>query len=90
MNKKNIVEYITGVKENEGAYIIDEIEEAKAEIDSARSIFDNVQDPQLIELAIYAEEVALKRYAYLLSIAKQRDIRVSNEYILDRCVRMAE
>jgi hypothetical protein len=88
MNKKNIIQYITGIKEseNEGADIVD----AKAELEAARSTFDNVQDSRLIELAIYAEEVALKRYEYLLSLAKERDIRVSNEYILDRCIRMAE
>ncbi|MBS5927603.1 MAG: DUF2508 family protein [Clostridium sp.] len=92
MNKKNIIQYITGIKEseNEGLDIIDAIEDAKAELEAARSIFDNVQDSKLIELAIYAEEVALKRYEYLLSLAKERDIRVSNEYILDRCIRMAE
>ena len=92
MNKKNIIQYITGIKEsdNEGADIVDAIEDAKAELEAARSIFDNVQDSKLIELAIYAEEVALKRYEYLLSLAKERDIRVSNEYILDRCIRMAE
>ena len=92
MNKKNIIQYITGIKEseNEGADIVDAIEDAKAELEAAISTFDNVQDSRLIELAIYAEEVALKRYEYLLSLAKERDIRVSNEYILDRCIRMAE
>lgn len=90
MNKKNIIQYITGIKENEGLDIVDAIEDAKAELEAARSTFDNVQDSKLIELAIYAEEVALKRYEYLLSLAKERDIRVSNEYILDRCIRMAE
>ena len=92
MNKKNIIQYITGINENEneGLDIVDAIEDAKAELEAARSTFDNVQDSKLIELAIYAEEVALKRYEYLLSLAKERDIRVSNEYILDRCIRMAE
>lgn len=92
MNKKNIIKYLTGINEteNEGNDIINAIEDTKAELEAARSAFDNVQDPRLIELSIYAEEVALRRYAYLISIAKERDIRVSNEYILDRCMRMAE
>ena len=44
MNKKNIIQYITGIKEseNEGLDIIDAIEDAKAELEAARSIFDNV------------------------------------------------
>ena len=92
MNKRNIIEYITGIKKDdaEGTYIIDAIENTKAELEAARSVFNNVQDPKLIELAIYSEKVALRRYAYLLAIAKERDIRVSNEYILDKCIRMVE
>ena len=58
MNKKNIIQYITGIKENEneGLDIVDAIEDAKAELEAARSTFDNVQDSKLIELAIYAEK----------------------------------
>lgn len=92
MNRKNIIQYIMGVNKinTEEFEIIEAIEETKIELESARSIFDNVRDPKLIEVAIYAEEVAKKRYEYLLSLAKERNIRVSNEYILDKCIRMAE
>lgn len=92
MNKKNIVEYLMNVK---GCYkeedqIMKAIEDTKIELDCARSIFDNVSDPKLIEMAIYAEEVAKKRYEYLLTIAKKKNIKVSNEYVLDKCLRVVQ
>lgn len=92
MNKKNIMHYLIGTKEEstENSEIILAIEDAKSELEAARSTFDNVQDPRLVELAIFAEEVALRRYSYLLDVAKERDIRVKSEYILDRCIKMVE
>lgn len=58
----------------EDKQIIDSIEQAKAEMEVASCMFENVSDPKLIEVAIYSEEAAKKRYEYLLGIAKEREL----------------
>lgn len=40
--------------------LIEDMETAKMELDVARSMFDNVNDSKLIELAIFTEEAAKK------------------------------
>ena len=46
---------------------------AKMEIDMARNMFNNVEDNALIDIAIYSEDLAKKRYGYLLSISFSRN-----------------
>ncbi|SFD05811.1 YaaL family protein [Clostridium uliginosum] len=86
MNKRNILEYLLdktdGLDINE--QLLEQMEIAKSEIDAARSMFNNVNDSKLIEVAIYSEEVAKKRYEYLLLIAKSRGLSVSHEYVLQK------
>lgn len=76
MNKNFIVEFLMGKIDysKEDQEIIDGIEEAKQEMNVASCMFENVSDPKLIEVAIYSQEVARKRYEYLLSLAKKREI----------------
>ena len=62
--------------------LIRDIKSAVLEIDKARNIFNNVDDSDLIEIAIYAEDMAKKRYAYLLSLAKKIGINVTNSYVV--------
>ncbi|MBD7912546.1 MULTISPECIES: DUF2508 family protein [Clostridium] len=92
MNKRNIIEYVKGIISNNKTddELITEIEYALLEIETARNIFNNVEDPRLIEVAIYSEEVAMKRFDHLLSIARERGISVSNEYIVDKFLELAE
>lgn len=92
MNKKNIVEYVIGMisKSTTNDELITEIEYALLEIETARNIFNNVEDPRLIEVAIYSEEVAMKRFDHLLAVAKERKISVSYEYIADKFLELAE
>ena len=92
MNKNKIIEYFIGMKEknSEAQKLLMQIEEAKIELDSARYLFDSVQDSKLIELAIYSEEVAKMRYEYLLTLAREMGLRVSNNYVLDQCAKLAE
>lgn len=61
-------------KSKEDKELIQCIEETKLEMDVARAMFDFVSDPKLIEVAIFSEEVAKRRYDYLITIAKQRGI----------------
>lgn len=92
MDKKKIFEYILD-KADEldiNQQLIEDMEIAKMEIDVARSMFNNVNDSTLIEVAIYSEDVARKRYDYLLSIAREKGISVSEDYILQKNVNIAK
>ena len=88
MNKKNIVEYLMYKIDNPYVYekLLEDMEIAKMEINAARSMFNNVNDDNLIEVAIYSENVARKRYDYLLSIARKAGIKVGTDYIVERNV----
>ncbi|MBE6072477.1 MAG: DUF2508 family protein [Clostridium butyricum] len=63
---------------------------AKMEIDMARNMFNNVEDTALIDIAIYSEDIAKKRYGYLLSIAKKNGISVSKRYIIENNLFISE
>ena len=41
-------------------------------MEAAESMFNSVDDPKLIEAAIYREEAAKKKFDYLLSVAKEQ------------------
>ncbi|EHJ02407.1 hypothetical protein CDLVIII_5944 [Clostridium sp. DL-VIII] len=90
--KKNIVEYLMNKADDSDMYtkLIEDMEIAKMEIDVARSMFNNVNDDKLIEVAIYSENVARKRYDYLLSLARERGIRVGNNYVAGNNAQIAE
>lgn len=60
---------------DEDIAILNDIEETIKEMEVARTLFNSVSDPKLIELAIHEEDVARTRYDYLISIAKSRDLR---------------
>lgn len=94
MNKKNIIEYLMSKRERvnfrEEDEIMKAIEDTKVELECARSVFENVSDSKLVEIAIFSEEVAKRRYEYLLDMAKKKGLRVSNEYMLDRCVKVVQ
>ena len=92
MERFNIRKYISSRtnKYNEDTELLQAIEDAVKELEAARSLFDNVQDTNLIEVAIYSEAVARKRYEYLLILAKKRGLRVSNEYVLDQCMKLTQ
>lgn len=70
--------------------LIREVEYTLLEIETARNIFDMVDDYNLIDVAIYSEEIAKRRLAYLISIAKSRGIAVTEQYIVDKYLQVAE
>lgn len=92
MNKKNIVEYVIGrtSKENPDDKLIYEIEYALLEMEAARNTFNNVEDPRLIEASIFSEHVAMNRLDRLYSEAKARGISVSENYLRNRYLEIAE
>ena len=52
--------------------VLEEIQESIREMEAAESMFNSVDDPKLIEAAIYREEAAKKKFDYLLSVAKEQ------------------
>ncbi len=82
MNKKAIFNLLMqNVEKSKSEYseedleLLSAIKETVIEMEVARSLFNSVSDPQLIELAIHAEDVAKTRYNYLITMAKQRDLK---------------
>ncbi len=49
----------------------EDVKRAYAEMKAAENYFDNVNDPDLIDYAIYDLEAAKKKYAYMLKKARQ-------------------
>ncbi|HHX02379.1 MAG TPA: YaaL family protein [Firmicutes bacterium] len=49
-----------------------QVENAKNDWQAARSYFDNLTDPELIDYAIYSLEAAERKYMYLLKKYKSR------------------
>jgi len=92
VNRKKILGYLYNSTNSYELYekLLDEMEEAKKEISAARSMFDNVSDATLIEVAIYSENVARKRYDYLLSIARYIDLQVGYDYIYEKNLKVME
>lgn len=52
------------------------VERAHREWVTARSFFDNVSDPRLVDYAIYSIGAAEKRYMFLLDEARRQGLRV--------------
>ncbi len=75
MNIKNVLSLILVKYSNDDGIsekVLEEIQEAIKEMHAAEAMFNNVDDPNLIEAAIYREEAAKKKFDYLLSIAKEQ------------------
>ncbi len=57
--------------------IIAAIEEAKKELQECRDYFEFVDEPVLVDYAIYKEAAAKSKYAYLIEQAKKLGIKVN-------------
>jgi len=97
MNKNKIIEYVIGKigqdkkdKDLLEKELLRQVEYTLIEIETARRMFNSVEDSKLIEVAIYSEEIAKQRFDYLLSIARERGICVSNEYIVGKFLEVVE
>jgi hypothetical protein len=64
------------LKEEVEEELYDTVERARREWLAARSFFDSVTDPDLIDHAIYAVDAAEKKYLYLLKKARNSGYRV--------------
>jgi hypothetical protein len=56
--------------ESENTKIVEEIRQAITELESIRRSFEFVQEPDLIDYAIYSEKAAMTKLSYLLKKAK--------------------
>lgn len=77
MNKGKILNFILKKYENESTFddeLLRCIREAIEEMEIAQCMFNYVSDPKLVEAAIYREEAAKKKFEYLLSIAKEKQM----------------
>ena len=75
MNIKNVLSLILVKYNNDDRIsdkVLEEIQESIREMEAAESMFNSVEDPKLIEAAIYREEAAKKKFDYLLSVAKEQ------------------
>ncbi|WP_196001855.1 DUF2508 family protein [Clostridium sp. 1001271B_151109_B4] len=82
MNIKNILNFIlVHYKDNDTIdnKILNEMHEAIIELEVAEAMFNSVNDPKLIEAAIYREEAAKKKVDYILSVAKEQYSNMKKE-----------
>lgn len=76
VNKKDI-KLSNKIKYNlDQKYIIAAIEEARKELQICRDYFEIVNEPTLVDYAIYREAAAKSKYIYLLTEAKKLNIKV--------------
>lgn len=59
-----------------GAGLLEAVEQAKADWQTAREYFELVTDPDLIDFAIYNLEAAQRRYTYLLKQVRAQGAKV--------------
>ena len=64
-------------KELEKEHIIKEIKKAKVDVETAEKFFQFVNEPELVDVAIYNLEAKKSRYRYLIKIAKEKGIKKS-------------
>lgn len=90
MNKSSILKILFSKEENlRYDNITEDIDKAIRDIESAQMMFETVNNPTLIEVAIYTEQAAKRRLDFLIKEAKERGITVDNRYILDKYTKLA-
>lgn len=55
--------------------LIKEIERAHLDVQTAERFFQLVNDPELVDVAIYELEAKKSKYRYLIKVAKEKGIR---------------
>lgn len=64
---------IRSTKPSERNLLIDDIKKAVEELENIRRYFEIVEEPELIDYAIYREKAALMQLSYLLKKAKKNE-----------------
>jgi arginine repressor len=92
MNRKRIIEIILSQNKynEEQKEIIERLEESMIEWETAKSCFQQVNDPKLIDFAIYKEDEAKSKYVYFLSQAKSKGITLDASYMIEELSRASK
>lgn len=64
---------IKSAKPADRSQLVDDIRKAVEELENIRKYFEIVEDPELIDYAIYREKAALMQLSYLLKKAKKNE-----------------
>lgn len=62
--------------------LLNAVDKAIEDLNIARQYFNAVNDPRLVDYAIYMEEAAKAKYMYLLNEAKKSGLKVQGDTIL--------
>ena len=85
MNRKKIIEILLSTTKytDEQKDIIMQLEEAKLEWESSKEYFQVVDDPKLVDYAIYREDQSKSRYIYFLLEARRKDVTIDASYMIE-------
>ncbi|MBW9154337.1 DUF2508 family protein [Clostridium estertheticum] len=85
MNRKKIIEILLSTTKYtpEQKDIIMQLEEAKLEWESSKEYFQVVDDPKLVDYAIYREDQSRARYIYFLLEARRKDVTIDTSYMIE-------
>ncbi len=85
MNRKKIIEILfSNLKySQEHKDIIIQLEEAKLQWEIAKKCFSMVDDPKLIDYAIYREDQCKAKYIYFLLEAKRKGVTIDATYMIE-------
>ena len=84
MDKIRIANYLMKKSKytEEQKRLINAVDKAREDLNIARLYFNAVNDPRLVDYAIYMEEAAKAKYMYLLNEAKKGGLKVQGDNML--------
>ena len=85
MNRKKIINILLSTIKytDEQKDIIMQLEEAKLEWESSKEYFQVVNDPKLVDYAIYKEDQSKSRYIYFLLEARRMDVTIDASFMIE-------
>lgn len=84
MDRKGIARYLIKKSKytEEQRQLLKSVDKAREDLNVARQYFNTVNDPRLVDYAIYMEEAAKAKYMYLLNEAKKAGLKVQADTII--------
>lgn len=84
MDRKKIVSYLIKKSKytEEQKRLLKAVDKAREELNVARQYFNIVNDPRLVDYAIYMEEAAKSKYMYLLNEAKKAGLKFQGDTLI--------
>lgn len=85
MNRKKIIEILFSNYKytQEHKDIIMQLEEAKLQWEIAKKCFSMVDDPKLVDYAIYREDQYKAKYIYFLLEARRKGVTIDASYMIE-------